>query len=248
MSQGPRPPKSTSRLPESGLAEDILKQWKARETSAQEARESEPLAAGGRPDPSGPDLSGSDLSGPDRVFAFADRLAQRRPAAQEHEEPESWVTFELAGELFALPVSYVEEVQRISSISKVPFTPAPIRGITHVRGQVLAVVDLRVRLGLPAADLSPDSRLIIVEARQRSLGLLVDAARQIEKVLPSRILPTPADIRNVQTDFLRGVYPREHDLLILLELDRVLWVPGEVAAALGAADAGDAVDRPTVEV
>jgi purine-binding chemotaxis protein CheW len=218
----PKPPGPGSQLPEFGLAEDILRAWDLCEKTAAPAPEQVPVLTGGEP----------ELAGPERVFAFADRLAQRQAAPQQKpEEPETWISFELAGEIYALPVASVEEIQRISFLTRVPFSPAPIRGITNLRGRVLAVVDLRVRLGLPRAEVHVQNRIVVVESRQRSIGLLVDAARQIVKILPSRILPTPADVRTNQSDFLRGVYPREEDLLILLDLERVLWIPGELAAS-----------------
>ena len=235
--------RSRSQLPELGLAEDILRAWEQRATAVAPADEAPasvdftsvpPAEDTGEP----PALTDSEpeLAGPDRLFAFADRLG-RRTAEAAPEHPESWASFDLAGEIYALPVSCVEEIQRITTLTRVPYAPAPVRGITNLRGRVLAVVDLRVRLGLPAAEITPQSRLVVVEARQRSLGLLVDGARQIVKLLPSRILPAPADVRTVHSDFLRGIYPREEDLLILLDLERILWIPGELAAAWGAQSA-----------
>ena len=230
-----RPPSqkgSRSQLPELGLAEDILRAWEQR-GEAPAAADPEHPAAPAEDREEAPALTGGEpeLAGPDRLFAFADRLAGRREAEAAREHPESWASFDLAGEIYALPVSCVEEIQRITTLTRVPYAPAPVRGITNLRGRVLAVVDLRVRLGLPAAEITPQSRLVVVEARQRSLGLLVDSARQIVKLLPSRILPAPADVRSVHSDFLRGIYPREEDLLILLDLERILWIPGELAAA-----------------
>jgi len=214
------------------MAEDILRAWEKGEppAEAEPACEQVPALTGSEP----------ELAGPDRLFAFADQLGRRQLVPQEKpEEPASWVSFELAGEIYALPVDCVEEIHRISSLTRVPYAPAPIRGITSLRGRVLAVVDLRVRLGLPRGEIGPQSRLVVVASRQRSIGLLVDAARQIVKLLPSRIEPAPADVRTSQSDFLRGVYQRGQDLLILLDLDRVLWIPGELAAAWSTAGAQD---------
>lgn len=230
--------RSRSQLPDLGLAEDILRAWEQRGEAPAPADPAAPPAPAEHREET-PVLTGSEpeLAGPDRLFAFADRLAGRRTAEAAPEQPESWASFDLAGEAYALPVSCVEEIQRITVLTRVPYAPAPVRGITNLRGRVLAVVDLRVRLGLPAAEITPQSRLVVVEARQRSLGLLVDGARQIVKLLPSRILPAPADVRTVHSDFLRGIYPRENDLLILLDLERILWIPGDLAATWNARSA-----------
>lgn len=195
-------------LPESGLAEDILAAYEAREV------------AGEGNDPQQP------VAGPERLYAFVDRLERRgmQEAEEKKEEPETWVTFELAEEIYALPVSRVEEVLRVTGITRVPHAPAPIRGITNLRGRVLAVVDLRVRLGLKAAELTPQSRIVVVTSRERSIGLLVDAARQVVKLLPSGMQPPPADVMTERSDFLRGVYHTEESLIVLLDVDRVLWI------------------------
>ncbi|HKV13270.1 MAG TPA: chemotaxis protein CheW [Thermoanaerobaculia bacterium] len=208
-------------LPESGLAEDILAAYEARETSPLS-----PLLSPS-PQPGEGDASQAVLpvAGPERLYAFVDRLERRGQEAEEKkEEPETWVTFELAEEIYALPVSRVQEVLRVTGVTRVPHAPAPIRGITNLRGRVLAVVDLRVRLGLKAAELTPQSRIVVVTSRERSIGLLVDAARQVVKLLPSGMQPPPADVMTERSDFIRGVYHKEEVLLVLLDVDRVLWI------------------------
>lgn len=199
-------PGGSFELPDSGLAEDILAAFEAAE---------EPSV----PIPVSP-------AGPERLYAFVDRLARRgaQEAEEAREEPETWVSFEIAGEIYALPVDRVQEVLRVTGITRVPHAPAPIRGITNLRGRVLAVVDLRVRLGLRAAELAPQSRIVVVTSRDRSIGLLVDAARQVVKLLPSGVQPPPPDVMTERSDFIRGVYHTEEILLVLLDVDRVLWI------------------------
>jgi len=196
-------------LPDSGLAADILA---AHDAAAAAADTAAPPA-------------GTIFAGRESIYAFADSLDRR--AAQEtqvQERPESWVTFSLAGEIYALPVSHVQEILRITSLTRVPHAPVPVRGITNLRGRVLAVVDLRVRLGLPAGEIGPESRILVADARGRSIGLLVDAARQVLKLLPSTIQPPPADVVTERSDFLRGVHHLDHALVILLDVERVLLV------------------------
>jgi purine-binding chemotaxis protein CheW len=195
-------PQGSFELPESGRAEDIL--------AAFDAKEETP----------------APVAGPERLYAFVDRLERRgvQQAEEKKEEPETWVTFELAGEDYALPVTRVQEVLRVAGVTRVPHAPAPIRGITNLRGRVLAVVDLRVRLGLKAVELTPQSRIVVVSSRDRSIGLLVDAARQVVKLLPSGMQPPPPDVMTERSDFIRGVYHAEEVLLVLLDVDRVLWI------------------------
>jgi purine-binding chemotaxis protein CheW len=192
-------------LPESGLAEEILATYGDGETAD---------AAGVTP-----------FTGREAIYDFADSLDRRAAQeARQEERPESWVTFALAGEIYGLPVTHVQEILRISTITRVPHAPTPVRGITNLRGRVLAVVDLRVRLGLPAGEIGPDSRILVAEARSRSIGLLVDAARQVLKLLRSSVQPPPADVRTERSDFLHGLVHLDRDLVILLDVEKVLEV------------------------
>jgi purine-binding chemotaxis protein CheW len=205
------------RLPEAGLSEEILALWDEG-TAAAPAE----LA-----------------TGPERLYALADRLAARRPEQREAppELPETWVAVEVAGEVYALPVAGVEEVLRVNGITRLPYAPAPVRGITQQRGRVLTVVDLRVRLGYEPAPLDERSRICVVSSRGRSLGLLVDAARHVVKLLPSGKQPPPADVMSERSAFILGVYRLEDALAILLDVDRVLLLDDSPREPAGAAAA-----------
>jgi purine-binding chemotaxis protein CheW len=174
------------------------------------------------------------FAGRESIYAFVDSLDSRAAReAKPEERPESWVTFSLSGEIYALPVTHVQEILRIANITRVPHAPGPVRGITNLRGRVLAVVDLRVRLGLAPGEIGPDSRILVADARGRSIGLLVDAARQVLKILPSAIQPPPADVLTERSDFIRGVHHLDRDLVILLDVERVLLVEdGRAPASL----------------
>jgi purine-binding chemotaxis protein CheW len=219
--QGPpadaaRPP---LRLPSSGLAREILAAVEEQQAAAGTAAAAPPAAPAGTPAP-------TPALGPARIYSFADSLArQQAPPAGPVERPESWVTFELAGELYALPVACIQEIQRARGITRVPHAPPPVRGITNLRGRVLVVVDLRLRLGLPAADDDERSRILVVSSRERSLGLLVDAAHQVVGLLPSRIEPPPADLVDERSAYLAGVVQLADHLVIALDIDQLLLVP-----------------------
>jgi purine-binding chemotaxis protein CheW len=229
--QGAAPPPAewpgSLRLPASGLAEEILAGL-----AAASAAPAPPLP----PSPPSP----SSITGRDRVYSFADTLELRgQEAAPPPEQPESWVVFELAAERYGLPVAAVQEILRVGTLTRVPHSPAPVRGITSLRGRVLAVVDLRVRLGLPPVAVDARSRILVVDSRQRVLGLLVDAALQVRKLLPSALTPPPADVMTERSDYIRGVYHLEDQLIIALDLDRALLIHDEASPPRPAAPLGE---------
>jgi purine-binding chemotaxis protein CheW len=219
-----RPSPSPLRLPSSGLAHEILA-----------AVDRQPPANSAADPPPTPETVPPPPLGPARIYSFADSLergaaaAAAAPPAAPPERPESWVTFELAGELYALPVARIQEIQRAGGITRVPHAPPPVRGIANLRGKVLVVVDLRLRLGLPPAVADERSRILVVSSRQRSLGLLVDAAHQVLGLLPSRIEPPPADLMDERSAYLAGVVQLDDSLVIALDIDQLLLVPDEAA-------------------
>ena len=93
------------------------------------------------------------------------------------------VLFDVSGQLFAIPVSNVSEIQREPAITRIPQVPAWVSGVTNLRGSITSVVDLRMRLGLPAPDGAPRRRMIVIRSTTNVIaGLLVD------RVLGIRVL------------------------------------------------------------
>lgn len=178
--------------------------------------------------------SAQDAAARERIYAFADELSAQQDAAEVDTGPkavwETWVTFQVSGETFALPVEFVQEILRVGTITRVPEAPYPVRGIANVRGRVIPVVDLRLRLGLPGAEPGPAARVLIATLRQRVIGLLVDAVAQVERIDRMQIEGLPADVLTEHSEYLTGVYSRGQDLLILLDPEKVLLLTAEVGA------------------
>ena len=173
-------------------------------------------------------------------MSFADSLqagAEEEPAKKVRLE--TWVTLSLADETFALPVAPVREILRISSITRVPHAPHPIRGVTNLRGRVIPIIDLRIRLQLPEKEMTRSSRIVVVSSRGRLLGLLVDSVHQVVHLDLDLVQPPPDDVMTAQSDYISGVYHVEDELVLLLDVDRVLVIrdsPMPPAVHPGAAD------------
>jgi purine-binding chemotaxis protein CheW len=131
------------------------------------------------------------------------------------------VSTELSGELYGIEIQLVQEVLRVGSVTRVPGAPSPFVGITSLRGKILPVLDLRVRLGLEPSTPGPRRRIVVVELQGRLLGLLVDAVHQVLRLPASRIEPPPEG-----SDLIGGVAQLDEGrLLLLLELSRLLETP-----------------------
>jgi purine-binding chemotaxis protein CheW len=161
------------------------------------------------------------------IYTFADRLKEKQKTETVQEEVDSietWVVFALVNELYALPVTHVQEILRAVAITRVPDAPHPVRGITNMRGSVLPVVDLRVRLGLKKARIEPANRILVVDSRKRLIGLLVDSVHEVKRIAANKVQLPPEDVMTKKSDYILGVYQAEDNLIILLDVDRVLLI------------------------
>jgi purine-binding chemotaxis protein CheW len=159
----------------------------------------------------------------DALLRFADEVGTAAPAEVSAPVAElHLVTFLLDREAYGVPVQRVREVIRVGEMTRVPQAPVHVRGVANLRGRILPVVELRTRLGLAPAVVTPKSRIMVTEAHGRILGLLVDAVLQVTRIPADTVQPPPEDIMTPQADWLAGVARRPDRLLILLELDAVL--------------------------
>lgn len=158
-----------------------------------------------------------------RLLGFADGLQPATATEAPAPGPQlHLLTFTLDREEFGLPITRVREVIRVGEITRVPQVPPHVRGVTNLRGRILAVVEIRSRLGLSPAEISPASRIVVVDVAGRSLGLLVDRVSQVTKVPVESVAPVPEEVASPESDYVTGVARRDSRLIILLDLDRVL--------------------------
>ena len=133
-----------------------------------------------------------------------------------------WVTFKLQEETYGINVMQVQEVLRYTEIAPVPGSPDYVLGIINLRGNVVTVIDTRSRFGLEPADVTDNSRIVIIEAEKQVIGILVDSVAEVVYLKASEIDTAP----NVGTDesarFIQGVSNREGELLILVDLNKLL--------------------------
>jgi purine-binding chemotaxis protein CheW len=148
-------------------------------------------------------------------------------AEDRHENPKEEaenlhiVTFNL-GEEYGVPISQVQEIVRVGSITMVPNSLSYMEGVINLRGRVLPVLNLRKRLNLSVKEMSTASRIMVIEVGDKVIGLLVDAVSQVIKVPLSYIETAPDEVLEVDTDYIRGVGKLENRLVILLDLEKLL--------------------------
>ena len=136
---------------------------------------------------------------------------------------EEYITFLLGAEEYAVAIERVREVLRCPPLTEVPRAPAHVRGVVSVRGEVVAVVEPRRRLGLPEAERDPErARLLVVDVGDGPVGLLVDAVSSVVRLRPGSIEPCPHGIGGPSQEFLAGIGRERERLFTVLDLGALL--------------------------
>ncbi|MFP5239895.1 MAG: chemotaxis protein CheW [Acidobacteriota bacterium] len=160
------------------------------------------------------------------------------------ESTNQYLTFTLGEEVFALDIASVREVLELSTITKVPRTPEHIRGVINLRGRAVPVVDVRLKFGMPAAENTVDTCIIIVEVslggEQAVLGALADSVREVMDIEPGDVEPAPRMGTSVRADFIKGIGRHGENFIILLDIDRVFTEEelSQLASSVGGGQPG----------
>lgn len=140
-------------------------------------------------------------------------------------ETSLYLTFKLGDEMFAIDVSQVREVLDLSPITKVPQAADFMRGVINVRGNVVPVVDLRMKFGLPPADNTKDTRVVVMEismdGEEVVLGALADSVHDVKEINPDQIEPPPRIGARWRSEFIKGIGKLDDQFIIILDIDRV---------------------------
>ncbi|TNF77924.1 MAG: purine-binding chemotaxis protein CheW [Acidobacteria bacterium] len=160
---------------------------------------------------------------PGLLYRFADSLRGGDEEQEKPEEPEIWLVFRLGGTSFGLPVADIREVMRVGPITRVPEAPFSVTGVTDLRGRVIPIVDLGARLELDAVEVDEQSRIVVLDADGRLIGLLVDAVDRMARILPSQ-KEDPEPDADERTAAVVAVYAWEEEKLMLLDVEELLTI------------------------
>jgi len=151
-----------------------------------------------------------------------ERLLSANKNADSNDEVLQWVTFKLEEETYGINVMQVQEVLRYTEIAPVPGAPSYVLGIINLRGNVVTVIDTRARFGLMGAEVTDNSRIVIIEAEKQVIGILVDSVAEVVYLRSSEIDSAPNIGTEESAKFIQGVSNRDGELLILVDLNKLL--------------------------
>ena len=143
-----------------------------------------------------------------RILEQRARAAARRPAAPDVTERLDILAFSLAGEQYGVEVSHVGEVCKLKDLTALPCTPASIAGVMNLRGQILAVVDLRRLFDLPNRGLTEFNKVIVLRGADRDFGLMADSIDGLQSVPVLSLQDGLPTLTGIRERFLKGVTVR----------------------------------------
>jgi len=155
-----------------------------------------------------------------------------------------YLTFRLEDESFSIDVSQVREVLDMSSITKVPQAPDFMRGVINVRGNVVPVVDMRIKFGLPMAEQTVNTRIVVMDLTLDNekvvLGTIADSVHEVIELEPEQIEPPPNIGNRWRTEFIKGIGKRDDHFIMILDINEVF--SSEELALVG--ESGDMAAPP----
>ena len=137
---------------------------------------------------------------------------------------EPFIIFELAGTTYALPSRLVQQMEMTEHITPVPNAPPAVEGVVFSRGQVIPTVNLRARFGFDRIPIDLRTRLIVVNINNRSVGLVVDSAREFVTIPFDAIQPPNEAISGLSGRYLEGIATLKDRMILILNLDEVINV------------------------
>jgi purine-binding chemotaxis protein CheW len=149
-------------------------------------------------------------------------MAKVAANSSSNESVIQWVTFRLADEIYGINVMQVQEVLRVSEIAPVPGAPHYVLGIINLRGNVVTVIDTRIRLGLATSEVTDSTRIVIIEGSKHVVGILVDCVAEVVDLTMSDVESAPSVGNDESAKYIQGVASRDGELLILVDLNKLL--------------------------
>lgn len=132
------------------------------------------------------------------------------------------VSFFIGNEEFGVDILFVQEINRMSQVTKVPNSPDFVDGVINLRGRVIPVIDLRLRLGMPKKEPDKNTRIIVMEVTGKTVGFIVDSVNEVLRI-PKDVTEAPPELAvGLNSEYIKAVGKLEDRLLILIDLEKIL--------------------------
>lgn len=141
---------------------------------------------------------------------------------KDNQELLQLVSFHIGEEEYCVDILKVQEIIRMMQITRVPNLPDFTEGIINLRGRVIPIIDLRVRLGMAKKEHGGNTRIIVVEMNNKTIGFIVDSVSEVLRIPKSITEAPPELVAGINSEYITSIGKLEDRLLILLDLEKVL--------------------------
>ena len=140
----------------------------------------------------------------------------------ESQELLQLVSFHIEEEEYGVDILNVQEIIKCVPITKVPNSPEFVEGVINLRGKVIPILDLRYRFGFAKKERTKDTRIIVVEIKNNTVGFIVDAVSEVLRIPANITEAPPSMVSGIDSEFIKSVGKLEDRMLILINLNKVL--------------------------
>jgi len=132
-----------------------------------------------------------------------------------------FVIFRLEEEFYGIKIDYVETIERMMPITRVPKAPNYVKGVINLRGEIVPIIDLRERLNIEFKEYGSDTRIIVNKMKEMMIGYIVDSASEVKEIEPSMIDYATFDDTSSDT-FVKGIGKIDDTMIIILDVDKIV--------------------------
>ena len=156
------------------------------------------------------------------MFAGSQKVQSAEQASRRGDNPIiQLVGFRLDNEDYAIAITKIQEIILMKPITRIPQVPEFIEGLINLRGSVIPIVNLRKRFGLPPREVDDETRTIVVNIHDKTVGCIVDAVTQVMRINRDQIQPPPLSFLAISHQYIAGLARLEDRLLIILDIERL---------------------------
>jgi purine-binding chemotaxis protein CheW len=139
----------------------------------------------------------------------------------------SYLTFILNGETFAIHIAHVTEVLETRNIARIPQAPDFMKGIINLRGDVIPVVSLRLKLNMDEIEQSEEMVIMVlystINKKNMEVGAVADKVKEVIEILPSEIQPFPDITSTYSPEFVEGIYKHKNEFIVILNINSIIF-------------------------
>jgi purine-binding chemotaxis protein CheW len=132
------------------------------------------------------------------------------------------VSFKLGSEEYGVDIAQVQEINRMVAVTHVPRAPQFMEGVINLRGQLIPIIDLRTRFGMPRVEKTKSSRIVVTDIGSKRVGIIVDSVSEVIDIPIENIEDAPEMIAGIGTEYIQGVGKVADRLIIMLDLTMVI--------------------------